>query len=369
MGLTFNLGRVSPSVFTDSSLNVGIGAAPSGTYKLEVTGTAKVSSTLLVSGAATFSSTVTTLASTTNGFIAQTTANSVYPYFRWVANNRSYWAAAIDNGSDAPFSIGNGNTIGSSILFSLTPSNNTAYFSGSVGVGTTTMPSKLTVNGTFRSQLSDANDISLSINPTSSGVYVSATYNTTGTYQPMIFEAGGSERMRITSGGVTKKPYINYTEYHASTAYASQNGVISFGNSYNQAGLGDGLIAAYASTLNANPRLYMAVASGGVYLTLNATSWTANSDERLKNINGIVENALDKLCTLRAVNYSWKEDNTNKEYIGLIAQDVQKVLPEVVDINENDEMKTLGVRYTELIPVLVKAIQELKAEIDILKAK
>lgn len=53
MGLTFNLGRVSPSVFTDSSLNVGIGAAPSGSYKLEVTGTAKVSSTLLVSGSVT----------------------------------------------------------------------------------------------------------------------------------------------------------------------------------------------------------------------------------------------------------------------------------------------------------------------------
>ena len=49
MGLTFNLGRVSPSVFTDSSLNVGIGAAPSGTYKLEVTGTIRST------GAATFS--------------------------------------------------------------------------------------------------------------------------------------------------------------------------------------------------------------------------------------------------------------------------------------------------------------------------
>ena len=191
----------------------------------------------------------------------------------------------------------------------------------------------------------------------------------TRTNSNLVLRTNVTERMRITSGGITKKPYINYTEYHASTAYASQNGVISFGNSYNQAGLGDGLIAAYASTLNANPRLYMAVASNGVYLTLNATSWTANSDERLKNINGIIENALDKLCTLRAVNYSWKEDNTNKKYIGLIAQDVQKVLPEVVDINENDEMKTLGVRYTELIPVLIKAIQELKAEIDILKAK
>jgi hypothetical protein len=71
MGLTFNLGRVSPSVFTDSSLNVGIGAAPSGTYKLEVTGTAKVSSTLLLGGAlsgtsATFSGVLTFANGVTN---------------------------------------------------------------------------------------------------------------------------------------------------------------------------------------------------------------------------------------------------------------------------------------------------------------
>jgi hypothetical protein len=58
MGLTFRLGQLPTSLFTDASNNVGIGAAPSGSYKLEVTGTAKVSSTLLVSGAATFSSSV-----------------------------------------------------------------------------------------------------------------------------------------------------------------------------------------------------------------------------------------------------------------------------------------------------------------------
>jgi hypothetical protein len=58
MGLSFNLGRLSPSLFTDSSLNVGIGAAPSGSYKLEVTGTAKVSSTVLVSGVSTLTGNV-----------------------------------------------------------------------------------------------------------------------------------------------------------------------------------------------------------------------------------------------------------------------------------------------------------------------
>jgi len=59
MGNTFKTGNYVNGIFQDASNNVGIGAAPSGTYKLEVTGTAKVSSTLLVSGAATFSSSAT----------------------------------------------------------------------------------------------------------------------------------------------------------------------------------------------------------------------------------------------------------------------------------------------------------------------
>lgn len=111
-------------------------------------------------------------------------------------------------------------------------------------------------------------------------------------------------------------------------------------------------------------RVYAQATSGGVYLTNGSTSWTANSDERLKNINSNIENAVDKLSTLRTVKYSWKEDKLNREYLGLIAQDVLEVLPEIVDKDEKDEIGTLGVRYTELIPVIVKAIQELNAKID-----
>jgi hypothetical protein len=114
-------------------------------------------------------------------------------------------------------------------------------------------------------------------------------------------------------------------------------------------------------------RVYAQATSGGVYLTNGATSWTSNSDERLKNITGTIENATGKLSTLRTVKYNWKEDTLNREYLGLIAQDVQQVLPEIIDVDTNDEVGTLGVRYTELIPVLVKAIQELKSENDTLK--
>lgn len=102
--------------------------------------------------------------------------------------------------------------------------------------------------------------------------------------------------------------------------------------------------------------------SGGVQLTSGATSWASASDLRLKNINSNIENAIEKINTLRAVNFSWKYDIDNKNNLGLIAQDIEKVFPEIVSFDkEKDEY---AVRYTELIPVLVKAVQELNNKIE-----
>jgi hypothetical protein len=113
-------------------------------------------------------------------------------------------------------------------------------------------------------------------------------------------------------------------------------------------------------------KLYITNYSGGVYLTQGATSWTANSDIRLKNINSHIENAVEKLSTLQTINFSYKDDKFKKQNLGLIAQEVEKIFPELIDKN-GDGM--LGVRYTELVPVLIKAVQELKAEIETLKNK
>ncbi|MCE4564665.1 tail fiber domain-containing protein [Maribellus sp. CM-23] len=54
------------------------------------------------------------------------------------------------------------------------------------------------------------------------------------------------------------------------------------------------------------------------------------------------------------------------EQLGLIAQEVQKIIPEIVTEKEDG---TLGIRYTEFIPVLIKAVQEQQAEIDDLRAR
>lgn len=112
--------------------------------------------------------------------------------------------------------------------------------------------------------------------------------------------------------------------------------------------------------------------TAGPYVASGGTSWTNSSDERLKNITGEIQNGLTKVCSLRAAEFTWKSDETAKAQVGLIAQDVQAVLPEAVSqsvLNKDDDTEYLGVSYTEVIPLLVAAIKELKAEIDTLKGQ
>jgi len=97
--------------------------------------------------------------------------------------------------------------------------------------------------------------------------------------------------------------------------------------------------------------------SGGVRLTNTATSWAGISDIRAKDIIEPVTNAVAKLSNLSTIIYKLKGDETNQRKIGLIAQEVNEVFPEVVDI-PSDTCIMWGVRYSELTPVLVKAIQE-----------
>jgi hypothetical protein len=104
-------------------------------------------------------------------------------------------------------------------------------------------------------------------------------------------------------------------------------------------------------------------ASAGAYISYGGTSWTAYSDERLKTDLIPIENGLDKVNSLRSVTGRFKTDEEGVSRSFLIAQDVQKVLPEAVSV-QDDELGTLGVSYTEVIPLLVASIKELKAIID-----
>jgi hypothetical protein len=111
----------------------------------------------------------------------------------------------------------------------------------------------------------------------------------------------------------------------------------------------------------------------GVYIVDGGTSWTGTSDERLKTNLQPIENAAEKVSTLRAVTGRFIADEENKSRAFLIAQDVQKVFPEAVDASDPEK---LGIAYTDVIPLLVAAIKEqqtiindLKARIETLEAK
>ncbi len=101
--------------------------------------------------------------------------------------------------------------------------------------------------------------------------------------------------------------------------------------------------------------------------------WSANgtiqtSDLRLKKNIKPLTYGLTTLLKLRPVSYQWKKQvDANRVRIGLIAQEVKELIPEVISGNESIEM--LGMNYPELVPVLVKTIQEQQQKLADLKRR
>ena len=81
------------------------------------------------------------------------------------------------------------------------------------------------------------------------------------------------------------------------------------------------------------------------------------SDARLKKDVADLRYGLREVLKLRPVTYQWKDRPDGRQHLGLIAQEVQKVLPEAV-VAPSDPDSPLGMSYAELVPVLVRAIQE-----------
>ena len=97
-----------------------------------------------------------------------------------------------------------------------------------------------------------------------------------------------------------------------------------------------------------------------------AYSTTASSDKRLKKNIKPIDNALDIVDKLQGVHFNWKKDD--KKSIGYIAQDVEKVLPEMVkEQNHFNDGSYKTVNYAAMVSVMGEAIKELRAEVEELK--
>jgi hypothetical protein len=273
---------------------------------------------------------------------------------------------------------------------------------GNVGIGTASPAQKLHVVGAIIGQSNDNY-----FGDYSSGAYVDIgnlgtsdvwldTRSGTLTNVPLQFRTkgtgafvwtqGASERMRLDSSGnllvgtmtvngrISSVPKAGFAPGITAGTWSSSAGMSSsgsFGGGFSWID-GAGGYCAWAENggadFNIAGGLTGNVVANGVFLNgFSATSWSSRSDERLKQNLQPITNALNKTCSLRAVTGAYK-NFPDEQQAFLLAQDVQKVLPEAVCVaDKRSSEQYLGLAYTQVIPLLVAAIQELKAEIDLLK--
>lgn len=217
---------------------------------------------------------------------------------------------------------------GQSAKIQLNTAGDSYFNGGNVGIGTASPSYKLEVNGTVKidstltiadtgtsasyiyllSSATGESELRMGDTDTDAG---SIAYNNNGDF--MSFRAGAGERMRLESDG----------DLHV-----------------------DGDVIAYSTTI---------------------------SDNRLKDNVLTLENSLDKVSKLRGVEYTWNATSRKgQKDIGVIAQEVEKVIPEIVREKEMaliDGGTYKTVDYEKLTAVLIEAIKELKAEVEELKNK
>jgi len=249
---------------------------------------------------------------------------------------------------------------GTSATFSgdLTIDTNTLYVDSTnnrIGIGTTSPTNPLHILSNTVSQLNVAalsgnTNAQINLEPTGTGIAIIGPGNNVD----FVLRSNATERMRITSGGdvIVKGSLANFT-------IGSSGAELFFGrNSANYITANGGGGAEIRIISNTN----------GVVLANGGTSWGSLSDENSKDIIEPIVNACDNLSQVRTIIGKYKTDDKDKRRLFLIAQDIEKVYPEAVfRIKNEEEEESLALNYQDLIPVLVKAIQELKAEIDLLK--
>jgi hypothetical protein len=208
-----------------------------------------------------------------------------------------------------------------------------------------------------------------------------------------------AERMRITSAGnvligatstvgVSSATNLEVTGSRAQLVVNSTGATASWftvypagdGNTYILRNTGYSYLFGTASDQTTTGFVQqMSISSNGSIGAPSGTNIYNASDKRLKqNIVGITD-GLNKINALNPVKFNWIKDfeptENEKDLLGFIAQEVQNVIPEAVEgfsknsvkIGETVIENPLRVNEKFIIPVLVKAIQELKAEIDLLK--
>jgi len=220
---------------------------------------------------------------------------------------------------------------------------------GNVGIGTTSPDEKLEVyQGNIK--------LGTATNTTSKLIFERSAVDRAeiyvGSSNQLQFDLGGSERMRIDSSG--NLVVGTTTASGKLTLDNASNTALTLLVSIDSGGTG---AHTHAEWRNTNGTV------GSIVTTGSATAYNTSSDERLKE--NIVDAPAGNIDVIRVRSFDWKADGTHQTY-GVIAQELVDVAPEAVTQGETDD-DMWAVDYSKLVPMMIKEIQDLKAEVAALK--
>ena len=172
------------------------------------------------------------------------------------------------------------------------------------------------------------------------------------------------KRLETTATGITVTGTINGADLRGEVFYMGRDNNDYFGVEPTQFN--------WVLDGNVDMRLYD---SGDLHIDGNVIAYsTTISDERLKTDIVKIDGALDKVAQLNGYTFTYTADG--KKSAGVIAQEVQKVLPSAIiesklplKMGDDDETEYMTVQYDQLMGLMVEAIKELKAEVAELKGK
>ncbi len=229
-------------------------------------------------------------------------------------------------------------------LFSAAPwvtsGSNLTYNAGNVGIGTTTPAHHLSILG-GPSWTSNNWSGALEL---SNGSALGWQANSGGQRFGLGQSSGGLYFFRTASNpGTTVSPAIY-------DMVIDDGGNVRIGSVFIDAAWGNMFPAAdNMSSLGTPAQRWTAV---------YATNGTIQiSDARLKKAVTNLDYGLSQVLQLRPVTFQWKDRNDGRRYLGLIAQEVEMIIPEALE-RDKDPATPLGMNYTSLVPVLIKAVQE-----------